>query len=214
MNQEKQAIEREAIAALLAVNLTWPCVALRVLGTARLSIATTHYILAERVLVDVGLVLVDAEHDDYMTHASVVRAKAGGGAGTGGASSATGIGGGARSGTVYVGGGGGRSGTSFATGTGGNSHERRGTPTTRASGGGGGGIVGDPVDITATDKQWSKKSTRPLVGSISWRIMPATDGQIISHFECEKDTDRWWMMYFTADAWNAFKRAGDLVFER
>ena len=76
--------------------------------------------------------------------------------------------------------------------------------------------MGDPVAITVTDKRWSSKPTRPLVGPISWRIMPspATDGQIIIHFECEKDPDRWWMMYFTADAWDAFKQTGDLMFDQ
>ena len=73
--------------------------------------------------------------------------------------------------------------------------------------------MSDPVDVTVTDEKWSNKPTRPLVGPISWRIMPAIDGQIIIHFECEKDTDRWWMMYLTAERWEAFKRSGDLMFD-
>ena len=94
-------------------------------------------------------------------------------------------GGGANGGGVSSGG---------ATGTGGNSTVRHPMPANVTCRGGGGGNVGDPVEITVTDKQWSNKPTRPLVGPISWRIMPATDGQIIIHFECEKDTDRWWMI--------------------
>jgi len=70
------------------------------------------------------------------------------------------------------------------------------------------------VDITVTDKQWSKKTTKPLMSPISCRIMPGIKGQITIHLECQADPDRWMMLSFTPDDWDTFKRTGDLMFDQ
>jgi len=101
-----------------------------------------------------------------------------------------------------------------ATSAGGNSHERRGTPTTVTCAGGGGGNVGDPVDVSVTDKQWSNKLSGLAACHITSKITPGTNGKVTIHLECEEDTSKWLMVHFTADDWDLFKKAGDLMLDR
>jgi len=70
-----KTIAYDAAEALRAANLTCWCVDVRPLGAERLSIETTHYTVAERVLADAGLVLVDIHATPSMTLARIVRAK-------------------------------------------------------------------------------------------------------------------------------------------
>ena len=72
----RQTIASDANTALLEANLPWPCAAIQALGAARLSVVTAHYTVTERVLANVGLVLVDVVKDDYITLARIVRVKA------------------------------------------------------------------------------------------------------------------------------------------
>ena len=71
----KQTIADDATFALRLANLTCNYAAFQVLGGTRLSVATTHYRVAERVLADAGLELVDVDPDDSMTLARIVRAR-------------------------------------------------------------------------------------------------------------------------------------------
>ena len=71
----KQTIANDANAAIRAANLGCRCAAIQACGAARLSVETTRYADAELVLAVAGLVLVDADPDDFMTFARIVRAK-------------------------------------------------------------------------------------------------------------------------------------------
>ena len=71
----KRTIEDDTNVALQLANLTCEYMAFQVLGGTRLSVATTHYTVAERVLADAGLRLVDVDATDSKTFARIVRAK-------------------------------------------------------------------------------------------------------------------------------------------
>lgn len=71
----KQTIADDANVALRIAGLTCDYLAFRVLGATRLSVDTTHYTVAGRVLADVGLLLVDVDANDSKTIARIVRAK-------------------------------------------------------------------------------------------------------------------------------------------
>ena len=71
----KQTIAHDATEALRAANLTCRYGAIQALGATRFSVETTRYADAEWVLAEAGLVLVDADPDDFVTHARIVRAK-------------------------------------------------------------------------------------------------------------------------------------------
>ena len=72
----RQNIQHDASDALEAANLGCRCVAIQGYGVVRLRVETTRWGDAERVLADVGLVLVDVCHGgDAMTLARIVRAK-------------------------------------------------------------------------------------------------------------------------------------------
>jgi len=71
----KRSIAHDANTALRAANLTCRYGTIQALGATRLSVETTHYTVAERVLTDAGLALVDVDPDDSMTHARIVRVK-------------------------------------------------------------------------------------------------------------------------------------------
>jgi len=70
-----QTIEYDANVALRLANLSCEYAAFQVLRDTRLSIETTHYTVARRVLADVGLMLMDIDANDSKTLTRIVRAK-------------------------------------------------------------------------------------------------------------------------------------------
>jgi len=69
------SIEREATAAMQAANLGCQYAANQTAGTTYFGVETSRYSDAERVLADVGLLLVDVDATDSKTLARIVRVK-------------------------------------------------------------------------------------------------------------------------------------------
>ena len=71
-----RTIANDTLATLLLASLDCRYTVFEELDATRLSVETTRYAAAKRALADAGLVLWDANADDFMTFARVARAKA------------------------------------------------------------------------------------------------------------------------------------------